>query len=219
MSANVIVSYDGSDNDDDGLALARLLAAAGATLALAYVRHSHEFDEGREHLAQYDAERRLELGATWLGDPDIARHVIVTPSTSEGLRTLAESEGAALIVFGSDYRTPLGHAEPGAAAQNLLEGGSRAVAVAAAGLRADPDAKIASIGVLTPEGDTAAQQTAEALAGKLGAQLADSTSADLIVVGSQASGNRITLSGAIRSKLDSSRGSTLVVPSGQPVLL
>ena len=59
MSSDLIVSYDGSPNDDDALALGRLLALTGAALSLAYIRHSREFDPRREELAQHDAERRL----------------------------------------------------------------------------------------------------------------------------------------------------------------
>ena len=73
--------------------LARLLARGGATLALAYVRHSREFDPRREELADHDAQRRLESGANWLGDPDIARHVVVSASTGEGLAQLARGGG------------------------------------------------------------------------------------------------------------------------------
>ena len=112
MTATVIVSYDGSDNDDDGLSLAGQLKSAGASLALAYVRHSHEFGERREEIAQFDAEKRLDLGATRIGDPDIPKHVLIAPSTGEGLRQFAESEGASLIVFGSEYRTNPGAPSP-----------------------------------------------------------------------------------------------------------
>ena len=35
MSANIIVSYDGTANDDDAVALGKLLAQTGASLALA----------------------------------------------------------------------------------------------------------------------------------------------------------------------------------------
>ena len=66
MATNLIVSYDGTPNDDDALALGKLLARTGATLELAYIRHSREFDPRREELAQHDAERRLEQGAAWL---------------------------------------------------------------------------------------------------------------------------------------------------------
>ena len=55
MSTDIIVSYDGTPNDDDALALGKLLAATGATLALAYIRHAREFDPRREELAQHEA--------------------------------------------------------------------------------------------------------------------------------------------------------------------
>ena len=169
MSTDIIVSYDGTPNDDDALALGKALAGGGATLALAYVRHSREFDPRREELASHDAQRRLESGATWLGDPDIPRHVVISASTGEGLAQLAQSEGASLIVFGSDYRTPPGRAEPGTTAQYLLEGGSVAIAVAQAGLRTDGDAAINSIAAASSDGDDAAQRTVQTLAQHLGA--------------------------------------------------
>ncbi len=223
MSSDLIVSYDGTPNDDDALALGRLLAGTGASLALAYIRHSREFDPRREELAQHDAERRLEQGAAWLGDPGIPRHVVFSGSTGEGLEQLAEAEQASMIVFGSDYRTPPGRAEPGTSAQRLLEGGSVAIAVAAAGLRTSGGA-IGSIAVAAPEGDRAAQESAEALAGKLGAKIVELTpgapsAIDLIVVGSppNSGSRRITLSGSTRTMLNSARGSVLVLPAGVAV--
>jgi nucleotide-binding universal stress UspA family protein len=222
VSSDLIISYDGTANDDDALALGKLLARTGASMALAYIRHSHEFDPRREQLAQHDADRRLEQGVAWLGDPSIPRHVVFSGSTGEGLEQLAEAEQASVIVFGSDYRTPLGHAEPGTSAQRLLEGGSVAIAVAAAGLRGQGDASIGAIAVSAAEGDTAAQETAQALADKLGAKIVEPgpPTVDLIVVGSQpGASRRITLSGATRTMLNSARGSVLVIPSGGPVRL
>jgi len=217
MSADLIISYDGTPNDDDALALGKLLAGTGATLALAYIRHSREFDPRREELAQHDAERRLEQGVAWLGDPGIPRHVVFSGSTGEGLEQLAEAEEASVIVFGSDYRTPPGRAEPGTSAQRLLDGGTVAIAVAAAGLRTETDAGIGSIGVVSAGGDLAARQSAEALSAKLGATIVElgPPSIDLIVVGSQPNGSsrRITLSGASRTVLNTARGSVLVLPS------
>jgi nucleotide-binding universal stress UspA family protein len=221
MSTDIIVSYDGTSNDDDALALGKMLARGGASLALAYVRHSREFDPRREELAQHDAERRLEQGAALLGDPDTPRHIVVSASTGDGLGQLAQAEGASLIVFGSDYRTPPGRAEPGNTAQYLLEGGPIAVAVAAAGLRTDTDATIKSISVSSPDADTAAKQTADALSGKTGAKLIDSENgpADLIIIGTQGPAGRIALTGLSRAQLNSARGSVLVVPHGKPVAL
>ncbi len=221
MSVNVIVSYDGSDNDDDGLSLAGMLKSAGVTLGLAYVRHSHEFGERREEIAQFDAEKRLDLGAGRIGDLDMAKHVLVAPSTGEGLRQFAESEGASMVVFGSEYRTGPGRAEPGKSAQYLIENGSFAIAVAAAGLRVDPDALISKIRVVAADGDDAAEQTAASLAAKLGATVVtDPGATDLIVVGSSSeTTGRIRLSGAARSVLDGATGSVLVVPRGTPLLV
>jgi nucleotide-binding universal stress UspA family protein len=224
MAAEIIVSYDGTENDDDALVLGTLLSPAAGKLALAYVRHAPEFDPKREALAQHDAERRLEHGAERLGDLNIPRHVVFSGSTGAGLEELAMAQGASIIVFGSDYRTPPGHAEPPTSAQRLLEIGEIAIAVAAAGLRAVPEAKTAALAVLAAGGDDTAQQTADALAGKLGARLiaaADGADADLIVVGSQpgAPPGRIALSGSVRTMLDASRGSVLVVPSGKPLRL
>jgi hypothetical protein len=51
MSADAIISYDGTPNDDDALVLGKMLARGGLTLALAYVRHYLEFDPRREDLA------------------------------------------------------------------------------------------------------------------------------------------------------------------------
>jgi nucleotide-binding universal stress UspA family protein len=221
MSTDIIVSYDGTPNDDDALALGKALARSGATIALAYVRHSREFDPRREELADHDAQRRLESGATWLGEPDIARHVVVSASTGEGLAQLAEAEGASLIVFGSDYRTPPGRAEPGTTAQYLLEGGSVAIAVAQAGLRTGGDAAIKSISAAGSDGDDAAQRTVQTLAQHLGAEVVSNGAgpADMIVVASQAGGpeRRITLGGSTRSMLNSALGSVIVLPRGTPL--
>jgi nucleotide-binding universal stress UspA family protein len=223
VSADVLISYDGTANDDDALALGKLLAHDSTSMALAYIRHWPEFDPQREELARHDAERRLEQGAARLGRPDLPRHVVFGASTGAGLEDLASSEGASLIVFGSDYRTPPGHAEPTTSAQRLLEIGEIGIAVAAAGLRDEPDAGIDSIAVPAVVEDESARQTAEALAQKLGARVlaAEVADADLIVVGSQpgAPAGRVVLSGSARTMLDASRGSVLVVPSGKPLRL
>jgi hypothetical protein len=224
MSANVIISYDGTSNDDDALALGKMLARAGLTVALAYVRHSHEFDPRREELAQHDAEQRLERGAALLGDPAISSHVIIGASTGAGLEQLAQSEGASVVVFGSDYRTTPGHVEPGASAQHLLDGSPVAIAIAAAGLRRQlDDGAIRSIAVpLAGPTNDVARQTADALAAKLGATLRESRDepVDLIVVGSQpgAPSGHVVVGGDVRNELSSARSSVLVLAAGVPLL-
>ena len=220
MTPLAIVSYDGTTHDDDAIALGRMLAAAGIELALAYVRHSREYDPRREEIGQFDAERRLEQGAQMLAMADIARHIVVDPSTSRGLAGLATTEGADLILFGSDYRTPPGRVEPGGSAQGLLEGGTVAIGVAQAGLRTFADPAIRTISVAGDPGD-AAEGTARTLVAALDAELVDSVDADLILVDSQrdATEGRIALGGPTRARLDSARGSVLVLPRGRPLRL
>jgi hypothetical protein len=223
VGANAIISYDGTPNDDDALALGNMLAPAGFALALAYVRHSREFDPRREELAQHDAEQRLERGAATLGDAEITRHVVIGASTGESLGQLAERERASAVVFGSDYRTPPGHVEPGTSAQYLLDGGAVAVAIAAAGLRTRLDVAIRSIAVpLAGPTNDVARETASALAAKLGATVRESSAepVDLIVVGSQpgAPAGRVVIGGDVRNELNSARSSVLVLAGGVPLL-
>ncbi len=224
MPVTAIISYDGTPNDDDALALGKRLTRAGIKLALAYVRHSHEFDPGREELAQHDAEQRLERGATLLGDSAVPRHVVVGASTGDRLGALATAEGAALIVFGSDYRTPPGSVEPGTSAQHLLDGGSVAVAIAAAGLRTATDGAISSIAVpLAGAVNDVARDTANSLAQSLGATVVAESPADavdLIVVGSQpdAPSGRVVIGGDVRTELDNARSSVLVLAAGTPIV-
>jgi hypothetical protein len=219
MATPVLISYDGTVHDDDALALGGMLSAGGATLSLAYVRHTREYDLKREEIAVYDAERRLETGATWLDDPEIARHVVVDPSTSSGLAKLAVAEGAQLILFGSDYRTSPGRVEPGGSARGLLEGGSVAVGVAAAGLRAHGGEAIRTISI-AGDANGAAHATAESLAQALGAEITEGRGdADLILVDSQSGAptGKIALGGPARAQLDSARGSVIVLPHGVPL--
>ena len=223
MSAKLIISYDGTANDDDALALGKMLAPAGFALALAYVRHAREFDPSREALAQHDSEQRLARGASLLGDPDITRHVVIGASTGARLEQLAESERASLIVFGSDYRTPPGHVEPGTSAQHLLDGGSVAIGIAAAGLRTRLDGVISSIAVpLAGPTNKVARETANVLARELGAAVMRSPGepVDLIVVGSQpdAPPGHNVIGGDVRTELNSARSSVLVLPAGKPVM-
>jgi nucleotide-binding universal stress UspA family protein len=222
VSSTVIVSYDGTANDEDAVAFGRLLARGGARLSLAYVRHSREPTREREMIAQHDAESLLARGAAALEDPDVPRHVLWSASTPAALEQLATEQGASLIVFGSDYRTSPGRAEPGTSAQQLIDGGPVAIAVAAAGLRAEPEAALRTLAVAAGSENGVASETAEMLAAQLGAAIVPrSYDADLIVVGSRADGaaGRIDLSGAARATLNAVRGSVLVLPSSTVLAL
>ncbi len=223
MSPTAIISYDGTPNDDDAVALGKMLGRAGFTLALAYVRHAQEFDPRREELARHDAEQRLERGGTLLGEPHAARHVVVGGATAQGLRRLAEGEKAAVVVFGSDYRTSPGHVEPGTTAQHLLDGGPVAVAIAAAGLRTrSVEIKSIAVPLAGPTNDTA-RQTASALADKLGASVVDSPGegVDLIVVGSApgAAAGHVVVGGDVRTELNNARSSVMVLAADAPISL
>src|ERR1700719_4683733 len=88
MPAKIIVSYDGTANEDDAIALGRLLAAAGGEVSLAYVRHTQEPDRDRETLAEAEGQELLERGIALLGDPNAGRHVVTDRSTPEGLAAL-----------------------------------------------------------------------------------------------------------------------------------
>src|SRR5579884_3070175 len=112
MASKAIISYDDTLNDQDALALGRVLRAAGAELLLAYVRHTTRADPAREQLEEHEADALLERGARWLEDLDVDRRIVVHASTGEGLAALADETGARLIVFGSDYRTAAGHVAP-----------------------------------------------------------------------------------------------------------
>src|SRR5207248_5055164 len=177
---------DDTLNDHDALALGRLLADAGAQLILAYVRHTTQTERAREELEEHEAESLLERGARWLGDLDVERRVIVSASTGEGLRWLAEQEETDIVVFGSDYRTAAGHVAPQQSAQKLLEGGPAAVALAPANYRSDREPRITRIGLLADPGDDAAIETARALAERLDATVTrDERQVDLLVVRSR----------------------------------
>jgi nucleotide-binding universal stress UspA family protein len=216
-----IVSYDGTDNDRDALALGRLLEGAGMSLALAYVRHTSEPEGDREALAQKDAEALLGGGADWLQQADIPRHVVLNMSTPEGLRQLALQQQAELVVFGSEYRTTPGHVLPGTSAQRLLDGGPLAIAIAPAGLSERTDVTLATLAAISEDGDASSHETAEALAVPLGAQLVSrpSDDVDLLVVGSKrgAAPGRVTLSATAQYLIETVRCPVLVVPRAKPL--
>jgi nucleotide-binding universal stress UspA family protein len=213
MALKIIVSYDDSDNDRDALALGRLLAYSGAELSLAYVRHSFG-----ESLDQQEAEALLVRGAESVGTPDMAKYVVVNPATSVGLAEVAAQENADVIVFGSEYRTANGLVKPGISAHKLLLGGGSAIAVAPAGLRSNPALSVNTVGVIE-EGDPAARQTADSLAGALGATVAQHGSGpvDLLVVGSrkEAPEGKVVLSAASDYAVEAANYPVLVVPRGR----
>lgn len=220
MAPKIIVSYDDTHNDRDALALGRLLAVGGAELSLAYVRHARFGQRDREADEERQAEELLANGATEIGAPDVERHVVVHASTGEGLAELAEREGADIVVFGSEYRTAPGAVVPGTSAQRLLSGGPAAVAIAPAGLRSHPAVRVATIGVV-PDGDDAAERTAESLAKAVGAELGDPDrdEVDLLVVASREGTpeGRVELSATAEYLIETATAPVIAVPRGVAV--
>ncbi len=216
MSANIIISYDGTNNEDDAVALGRLFASAGADVSLAYVRHAPEEDTSREILAQHEAEELLVRGAELLGDTDASRYVVTDRSTPQGLSALAAKLGADAIVFCSDSHTARGHIAVGNSAERLLNGGRFAVAIAPAAFAQSEGPRVHKVGVV---GDGSAQSTAAALAGALGAELGapGEQSADLLVVGSrpEAEEGCVSLSAASENLIEIATAPVLVVPRGR----
>lgn len=217
MATNAIVSYDDTPNDQDALMLGRVLADAGAELTLAYVRHTTQTERRREELEEHEAQALLERGERGLDGTDAQRRVIVSGSTSEGLKWLADDEEADVVVFGSDYRTQPGHVAPQRSAERLLEGGSTAVAIAPAGYRGDGFSRIRRVGLLAEPGDDAALETARDLAESFGASLTrDEPRVELLVVGSrpEAPVGRVMVSALARRALQDATSPVLVVPRG-----
>lgn len=217
MAPKAIISYDDTVNDLDALALGRLLADGGAELILAYVRHSTQIEHTREEAEAGRAEALLERGADWLGDPYLERRVVVSPSTSQGLCSLAARENADIVVFGSDYRTAAGHVAPQKSAQWMLECGSTALALAPAGYRHRLVPRIHSVGLLAASGDDAAIATARELAESFEARLTrDERQVDLLVVGSrpEAPQGRLMVTAQAQNEIENATCPVLVVPQG-----
>jgi len=216
MSAKIIVSYDGTANEQDAIALGRLLAGAGAQVGLAYVRHTPETDSDREAIAQAEAQEILDRGVQLLGGQDASRHVVTDRSTPHGLAALAEREGADVIVFCSDSHTAKGHVSIGNSAERLIEGGRTAVAIAPVGL-AESTTGIRQI-VAIGDSEGGAGQTAAALASALGASVAPvvNDESDLLVIDSrpEAEIGRVAISSSATHLLEVATCPVLVLPRG-----
>jgi len=222
MPTKAIISYDDTPNDHDALMLARVLADAGAELTLAYVRHATQTERERERLEEDEAYALLERGAQALGDLDVERRVVVSASTAEGLKWLAEQEDADIVVFGSDYRTAAGHVAPQKSAQTLLECGPAAIAIAPANYRSEHATTFGRVGVLAAPGDDDAIETARDFAESLGARVTrDEPHVDLLVVGSrpEAPEGRVMVTSHAQKQIENATSPVLVVPRGVTVRL
>jgi nucleotide-binding universal stress UspA family protein len=221
LATKIIVSYDGTDNDRDALALGKVLAGVGATVALAYVRHAPEDKRSLERLAERDAQALLDAGAAALGETGVTTHVILSGSTPNGLRDLAVELDAQAIVFGSEYRTSPGHVDPQASARRLIDGGPIAVALAPAGFHEVQDFEVATVGAVAEDGDPCVLETAETIADRLGGVVAAraTSDVDLMIVGSKPGSvtGRVRISAAADYLIELARCPVLVLPRGVAV--
>ena len=208
MPAKIIVSYDGTANEDDAVALGKLLKKAGAEVALAYVSHSDD--------SAGDNQGILDRGLQLLGDPSATGHVVTDRSTPEGLAALADSEHADVIVFCSDSHTAKGHVSVGNSAQRLLEGGRTAVAIAPVDL-AEQGESLGQI-VAVGDGDGGAREVAQILADALGAQVSPvaNDQTGLLVIDSrpEAEAGQVSISSSAQHLIEISRSAVLVLPRG-----
>ncbi len=216
MSTKIIVSYDGTANEDDAIAYGSLLARAGAEVSLGYVRHTDEAVSDEEAQAVV-----LDRAAALFAGTFASSHIVTNRSTPEGLRALAEQIGAQVIVFCSDSHTAKGHITIGNSAQWLLEGGPVAVAIAPAGLADAAGGKSGAqriVAVGEAGGDGSAQATAQALAAALGGEVvpvADER-ADLLVIDSRpdAAPGRVSLSSSATHLIEIATCPVLVLARG-----
>jgi nucleotide-binding universal stress UspA family protein len=216
--SKIIVSYDGTANEADAIALGRVFGQAGAEISLAYVRHTPETDSAREEIAQREAQTVLDRGVELLGEPSAHRHVVTDRSTPQGLAALAASEDADVIVFCSDSHTAKGHVAVGNSAQRLLEGGRVAIAIAPAGLASRVEGAGIKRVVAVGDADGGARETAEALAQALGATVAPvaNEQTDLLVIDSRpdAEAGHVSLSSSAAHLIETATCPVLVVARG-----
>jgi nucleotide-binding universal stress UspA family protein len=218
MATKVIVSYDGTANEDDAIAFGSLLARAGAEVSLGYVRHTDEA------VSDEEAQEVLDRGAAHFGGAFASSHAVTDRSTPEGLLALAARIGAQAVVFCSDSHTAPGHISIGNSAERLLEGGNVAVGIAPVGL-ADTDGDATRVQRIVAVGEAGgaggAQATAQALAGALGAEVVPvaDDAADLLVIDSRADAEqgRVSLSSSAAHLIEIANCPVLVLPSGVPL--
>jgi nucleotide-binding universal stress UspA family protein len=226
----IIVAYDASPNADDAVALGNLLAhLTGAPLALAHVyrtpsqspRDGAGVIEGRVKLARRVAEEVLARGAR-LADRDVVRLVVRSTTTATGIRTIAEREHAALVLFGSAQRTLPGRVHPGSASRRLLHGLPCAIGLAPVTFRERGQSGLEAIAVAHDDPTQSARRSAEALALAASAKVAAGEGdGDLLLVGSAAGAQRgqVLVNAATTRMIQTAGKPVVVVPYGEALHL
>jgi nucleotide-binding universal stress UspA family protein len=146
----VIAGFDGSDQGADALALgasiaktfeARLIVACAVDFAPLEIAGPHGAQSSSERLAEM-----LDRAALLLGDDPFEWHEIYD-NPAAGLRRLAETQNADVIVIGVTHRGPWGRAVPGTVASKLFDGSPCGVLVAPHGWRERDHYGLGLIGV------------------------------------------------------------------------
>ena len=213
----VIVSYDGTRNDRDALALGRLFAQLVArSRSPMCVTPPSPTPNKRQRLNERPSTCSPSVRACSTA-PASAQHVIVNSSTAEGLAALAAELSADVIAFGSSYRTPAGRvALPHTAEQLLDRGIACSLALAPAGLRREPvERSIGTVSVYDEDDDQTALATAKSLAHALGAVVTEHE-ADLLVITSrsEAPSGQLLLSGTAREQVEQAQCPVLALARG-----
>jgi hypothetical protein len=212
MATKVIVSYDGTANEDDAIAFGSLLHRAGAEVSLGYVRHTDEA------VSDEEAQAVLDRGAAHFDGTFASRHAVTDRSTPKGLQALAAQIGAQAVLFCSDSHTAQGHVTIGNSAQRLLEGGNVAVGIAPVGLAESRSFAHRIVAVGEAGGAGSAQATAQALASALGAEVVPvlDAEADLVVIDSRADAEQgcVSISSSAAHLIEIATCPVLVLPNG-----
>src|SRR5262245_36576818 len=233
----IIVAYDGSPNADDAAVFGSLLAAASAApLILAHVygapkpavRRSAATMHGRERFMRQRAADLLARGAELAGQ-DAACLAVASTTTATGMRTLAEREQAALVVFGSAHDTAPGRVHPGSAARRLLQVLPCAIAFAPVGYREHAPSELREVALAGEDATAAARTSAEALARVTGGRVSERGDHDdpaeregrVLLVGSAPSTDRarVIVNADAGQRIQTARAPVVVVPHDRPLEL
>jgi nucleotide-binding universal stress UspA family protein len=162
----VIVGYDARPQSEDALALGAMLARSIDARLL--ITHAHRVGEtSRFGSLLHDASRHVPYGVR------VQTRAVASDSPAHALATLADLEGANVVVVGSSHRGAAGRVLMGSVAERLLRELPCALAVAPRGFGEHSPAQIRTIGVAydgEPESVHALEHAA-AMAAVLGARL------------------------------------------------
>jgi nucleotide-binding universal stress UspA family protein len=153
MYTTIVTGYNGSDQSEDALALACVLARiskARLIVAFAYAGKSLPVKIGSAAIGttmRDEAQVVLDQALKRVPD-DVSASALKLPhpSPAHALNDLVEREQADLLVLGSSSRGPIGRVLAGGMATRLLHGLPCAVAVAPAGFAQDERHAIETIG-------------------------------------------------------------------------